>query len=102
MGDVGGLDVLKDWMRKRTQAFGQRAREFGLPAPKGILLLGVQGCGKSLSAKAVASQWRLPLLRLGVGENFGGVGGQSEGKKRRPVPMGEWIAPTIPWPEGAG
>jgi ATP-dependent 26S proteasome regulatory subunit len=97
MGDVGGLDVLKEWMRKRTQAFGQRARDFGLPAPKGILLLGVQGCGKSLSAKAVASQWRLPLLRLDVGKIFGGIVGQSEENMRRAIRMAESIAPTILW-----
>lgn len=97
MGDVGGLDVLKDWMRKRDQAFGQRARDFGLPAPRGILLLGVQGCGKSLSCKAVASQWRLPLLRLDVGKIFGGIVGQSEENMRRAIRMAESIAPTILW-----
>jgi ATP-dependent 26S proteasome regulatory subunit len=97
MSDVGGLDELKGWMAKRTQAFGQRAREFGLPAPKGILLLGVQGCGKSLCAKAVASQWRLPLLRLDVGRVFGGIVGQSEENMRRAIRMSESIAPTILW-----
>lgn len=97
MKDVGGLDYLKDWMRKRTDAFGQRARDFGLPAPRGLLLLGVQGCGKSLSAKAVASQWRLPLLRLDVGRIFGGIVGQSEENMRRAIRMAESIAPTILW-----
>jgi ATP-dependent 26S proteasome regulatory subunit len=97
MSDVGGLDVLKDWMRKRTQAFGQRARDFGLPAPKGILLLGVQGCGKSLACKAVASQWELPLLRLDVGRVFGGIVGQSEDNMRRAIRTAESIAPTVLW-----
>lgn len=97
MGDVGGLDELKDWMRKRTQAFGQKARDFGLPSPRGILLLGVQGCGKSLSAKAVASAWKLPLLRLDVGRIFGGIVGQSEDNMRRAIRMAESIAPTILW-----
>ena len=97
MGDVGGLDQLKDWMRKRNQAFGQRARDFGLPSPRGILLLGVQGCGKSLSAKAVASQWKLPLLRLDVGRIFGGIVGQSEDNMRKAIRMSESIAPTILW-----
>ncbi len=97
MADVGGLDVLKEWMSKRTQAFGQKARDFGLPAPKGILLLGVQGCGKSLCAKAVASQWKLPLLRLDVGRIFGGIVGQSEDNMRRAIRMSESIAPTILW-----
>jgi len=97
MADVGGLDILKDWVRKRTQAFGQRARDFGLPAPRGILLLGVQGCGKSLSCKAVAANWRLPLLRLDVGKIFGGIVGQSEENMRRAIRMSESIAPTILW-----
>src|SRR5205814_9258880 len=97
IGDVGGLDVLKDWMRKRNGAFGQKARDFGLPAPKGILLLGVQGCGKSLCCKAVASQWRLPLLRMDVGKVFGGIVGQSEENMRRAIRMAESVAPTVLW-----
>ena len=97
MNDVGGLDELKEWMRKRTQASGQKAREFGLPAPKGILLLGVQGCGKSLMAKAVASQWKLPLLRLDVGKIFGGIVGSSEENMRRAIRTAESVAPAILW-----
>jgi ATP-dependent 26S proteasome regulatory subunit len=97
MGDVGGLDVLKDWMRKRGNSFSQRAREFGLPAPKGVLLLGVQGGGKSLAAKAVASQWRLPLLRLDMGRVFGSLVGQSEENMRRAIRMAESIAPCVLW-----
>jgi ATP-dependent 26S proteasome regulatory subunit len=96
-GDVGGMDLLKDWMRKRTQAFSQKARDFGLPAPKGILLLGVQGCGKSLCCKAVASQWRLPLLRMDVGKVFGGIVGQSEENMRRAIRMAESVAPAVLW-----
>jgi ATP-dependent 26S proteasome regulatory subunit len=95
--DVGGMDILKDWMRKRTAAFGQKAREFGLPAPKGILLLGVQGCGKSLCCKAVASQWKLPLLRLDVGKIFSGIVGSSEENMRRAIRTAESIAPCVLW-----
>lgn len=95
--DVGGLDVLKDWMRKRTQASGQKAREFGLPAPKGVLLLGVQGCGKSLSCKAIAAQWKLPLLRMDVGKVFAGLVGASEENMRRAIKMAESVAPAILW-----
>jgi ATP-dependent 26S proteasome regulatory subunit len=95
--DVGGMDILKDWMRKRNAAFGQRAREFGLPAPKGILLLGVQGCGKSLCCKAVASLWKLPLLRLDVGKIFSGIVGSSEENMRRAIRMAESIAPCVLW-----
>ena len=68
---VGGLAVLKDWLNKRAAAFTDEARAFGLPAPKGILMLGVQGCGKSLCAKAVSTQWQLPLLRFDMGRMFG-------------------------------
>jgi ATP-dependent 26S proteasome regulatory subunit len=95
--DVGGMDILKDWLRKRTSAFGQKARDFGLPAPKGILLLGVQGCGKSLCCKAVASQWKLPLLRLDVGKIFSGIVGSSEENMRRAIRMAESIAPCVLW-----
>jgi ATP-dependent 26S proteasome regulatory subunit len=96
-GDVGGMDILKDWMRKRSAAFGQKARDFGLPAPKGILLLGVQGCGKSLACKAVASLWKLPLLRLDVGKIFSGIVGSSEENMRRAIRMAESIAPCVLW-----
>ena len=95
--DVGGLDLLKDWMDKRTVAFSEKAREFGLPSPKGILLLGVQGCGKSLSAKAIASLWRLPLLRMDVGKIFGGIVGQSEENIRKAIRVAESTAPNVVW-----
>ncbi len=95
--DVGGLDLLKDWMQKRTVAFTERAREFGLPAPRGVLLLGVQGCGKSLSAKAIGSLWRLPLLRLDIGRIFGGIVGQSEENMRKAIRVAESVAPCILW-----
>src|SRR5436190_345490 len=71
--NVGGLAVLKDWLQKRAVAFTDEARAFGLPAPKGILMLGVQGCGKSLCAKAVSCLWQLPLLRFDMGRMFGSL-----------------------------
>jgi ATP-dependent 26S proteasome regulatory subunit len=95
--DVGGLDLLKDWMDKRTVAFTDKAREFGLPAPKGILMLGVQGCGKSLSSKAIASLWKLPLLRMDVGKIFGGIVGQSEENIRKAIRVAESTAPNVVW-----
>ena len=94
---VGGLDLLKDWMEKRTVAFTEKARDYGLPAPKGILMLGVQGCGKSLSAKAIASLWKLPLLRMDVGKIFGGIVGQSEENIRKAIRVAESTAPNVVW-----
>ncbi len=95
--EIGGLDALKSWLRKRGNAFSERAREFGLPEPKGVLLIGVQGCGKSLSAKAVSGFWHLPLLRLDVGSVFAGVVGSSEQNMRRAIGLAESIAPCILW-----
>jgi ATP-dependent 26S proteasome regulatory subunit len=97
LNDVGGLDLLKDWLDKRTNSFTDKARAFGIPAPKGILLLGVQGCGKSLCAKAVAAQWDLPLLRLDVGRIFGSLVGQSEENIRKAISVAESVAPCILW-----
>jgi len=94
---VGGLGLLKDWLNKRSVAFGAEARAFGLPAPKGIFLLGVQGCGKSLCAKAVARLWQLPLLRFDMGRMFGSYVGSSEENVRRAIAVAESVAPVILW-----
>ena len=94
---VGGLAMLKDWLHKRSVAFTDEARAFGLPAPKGILLLGVQGCGKSLCAKAVSSLWQLPLLRFDMGRMFGSLVGSSEDNVRRAIAVAESVAPAILW-----
>jgi SpoVK/Ycf46/Vps4 family AAA+-type ATPase len=95
--NVGGLDLLKEWMDKRTTSFTDRARAFGLPEPKGILLIGVQGCGKSLSAKAIGSLWHLPLLRLDIGKVFAGLVGASEENMRKALRVAESVAPCILW-----
>lgn len=95
--NVGGLAVLKDWLGKRAMAFSDEARSFGLPAPKGILMLGVQGCGKSLCAKAVSTQWQLPLLRFDMGRMFGSLVGSSEENVRRAIAVAESVAPAILW-----
>jgi ATP-dependent 26S proteasome regulatory subunit len=94
---VGGLAVLKEWLQKRAIAFTDEARAFGLPAPKGILMLGVQGCGKSLCAKAVSCLWQLPLLRFDMGRMFGSLVGSSEENVRRAIAVAESVAPTILW-----
>lgn len=94
---VAGLDNLKDWLRKRGMAFSEKAVDFGLPAPKGVLLLGVQGCGKSLCAKAASSLWELPLLRLDIGRMFGSLVGSSEENMRRAIQTAESVAPAILW-----
>ncbi|MEZ4664072.1 MAG: AAA family ATPase, partial [Caldilineaceae bacterium] len=94
---VGGLATLKEWLRKRVRAFSDEARKFGLPEPKGILLVGVQGCGKSLVAKSVANSWRLPLLRLDVGRLFASLVGSSEENLRSAIKVAESIAPVVLW-----
>ncbi len=94
---VGGLSVLKEWLNKRVVAFTAEAQAFGLPPPKGILLLGVQGCGKSLCAKAVSRLWQLPLLRFDMGRMFGSLVGSSEENVRRAIAVAESIAPAILW-----
>jgi len=94
---VGGLKTLKEWLRKRVRAFSDEARRFGLPEPKGILLVGVQGCGKSLVAKSVANSWQLPLLRLDVGRLFASLVGSSEENLRNAIRIAESIAPVVLW-----
>lgn len=97
MTDVGGLDQLKEWLDRRGRAFGAGARDFGLDSPKGVLLLGVQGCGKSLLAKAVAATWQFPLLRFDLGKVFGGIVGQSEGNIRTALQVAQALAPCVLW-----
>jgi SpoVK/Ycf46/Vps4 family AAA+-type ATPase len=94
---VGGLDLLKAWLKRRTRAFDPSAREYGLPSPKGLLLLGVQGCGKSLAAKAVSGSWGFPLLRLDLSRIFGHLMGSSEENMRRALEMAAAVSPAVLW-----
>ncbi len=95
--DVGGLGVLKGWLRTRDLAFTQKARDYGLPAPKGIALIGIPGTGKSLTAKMIGGLWRMPLIRLDVGALFGSLVGESEERTRRALHLAETIAPCVLW-----
>ncbi|WP_228016691.1 AAA family ATPase [Synechocystis sp. LEGE 06083] len=95
--NVGGLDNLKQWVRMRQEAFTEEARKYGIPNPKGVLLVGIQGTGKSLSAKTIAHEWRLPLLRLDAGRLFGGIVGESESRVRQMIQLAEAMAPCVLW-----
>jgi SpoVK/Ycf46/Vps4 family AAA+-type ATPase len=97
IADIGGLDNLKEWLKKRDKAFSERAKEYGLPNPKGILIIGVQGTGKSLTAKATSALWRLPLLRMDIGKVFGSLVGESEERIRKALLLAETISPCILW-----
>lgn len=97
MDDVGGLDTLKDWLKKRGKAFGLGAVDFGLDTPRGILLLGIPGTGKSLSAKAIANTWKFPLLRLDIGKVYAGIVGASEENIRSALSLAEAISPCVLW-----
>lgn len=96
-GHVGGMKNLKQWFQKRSIAFTDRAAKFGLPPPRGVLLLGVQGCGKSLCAKAAAALWKQPLLRFDIGRLFSSLIGSSEENIRRAIQTAESVAPAILW-----
>lgn len=94
---VGGLDVLKGWLIARRAAFGPKARAYGLPAPKGCLLVGVPGCGKSLTAKAIATAWGMPLLRLDMGALQSKWVGESQANIRKALRVAETVAPCVLW-----
>ena len=95
--NVGGLDNLKEWIHKRGQAYSDDARNFGLNIPRGVLLLGIPGCGKSLTAKAIANEWKFPLLRFDLGKVFGGIVGESERNIRYALDVAKTISPCVLW-----
>lgn len=95
--DVGGMENLKEWLKKKQLAYDKEARDWGLKEPKGLLLLGVPGCGKSLIAKSIASSWNMPLLRLDVGKVFQGIVGSSEDNIRKAIATAEAVAPCVLW-----
>ena len=95
--DIGGLDNLKKWLLKRNNSWSERAKKYCIPAPKGVLVTGIPGCGKSLTAKAMSSIWQLPLLRLDIGKIFSGIVGSSEENMRKAIATVEAVSPAILW-----
>lgn len=95
--DIGGLENLKSWLNKRNNSWSESAKKYCLPAPKGVLITGVPGCGKSLTAKAMSAAWQLPLLKLDFGKIFSGIVGSSEENMRKAIKTAEAVAPSILW-----
>lgn len=95
--DIGGLESLKKWLEIRSQAFSKKAREFGLPMPKGILLVGLPGCGKSLTAKAASNILNVPLIRFDISRVFGGIVGQSEQQMRGVMQTIDRVGQCVVW-----
>ena len=97
ISDIGGLENLKNWLNKRNNSWSESAKRYCLPAPKGVLITGVPGCGKSLTAKAMSAAWQLPLLKLDFGKIFSGIVGSSEENMRKAIKTAEAVAPSILW-----
>src|SRR5947207_7033365 len=95
--ELGGFEHLKAWLERTRVGFSSEARALGLPAPRGVLIVGVQGCGKSLAAKAIASAWKQPLLRLDAARLYDKFVGESEKNLRKAVDFAEAIAPSVLW-----
>ena len=92
------MENLKRWLKKRNNSWSDKAQKsYNLPTPKGILITGVPGCGKSLTAKAMSAMWKLPLLRLDIGKIFSGIVGSSEQNMRNAIKTAEAVAPSILW-----
>ncbi|UUX50281.1 AAA family ATPase [Nisaea acidiphila] len=97
MEDVGGLDNLKEWLRKRALASSEKGREFGITPPKGALLTGIPGCGKSLAAKCTATSWGIPLIKLDMGRVYASLVGASEQHIRHAISICEAVSPCVLW-----
>ncbi|HEX3036809.1 MAG TPA: AAA family ATPase [Thermodesulfobacteriota bacterium] len=97
LDNIGGLENLKEWLQTRALAFSPQAKGFGLDMPKGVLLMGISGCGKSLCAKAVATAWDLPLLRLDLNQIYSGAFGSPEEAFRKTIKTVEATAPCVLW-----
>lgn len=99
IGDIGGLENLKEWLRRKAKIFANldRAIKFGVDVPKGIMIIGMPGCGKSLTAKATADLFKIPLVRLDVGRLLGKYVGESEENMRKALSLSEAISPCVLW-----
>lgn len=97
LASVGGLENLKGWLTARKSAYTRKAREYGLPAPRGVMLVGVPGCGKSLTAKAIATAWGVPLLKVDLGGLKSKYVGESEGNLRKAFRVIEAIGRCVVW-----
>ncbi len=95
--DIGGMGNLKSWLEKRKNAFSEAARKIGVTYPKGILLMGISGCGKSFFIKSVASFWRIPLFKIDMARIYGGSLGGAEDAFRRAVKLAEELSPCVLW-----
>ena len=94
---LGGFANLRQWLNRARTGFGEQAKSFGLTPPKGILIVGIQGCGKSLAAKTIAQQWQMPLLKLDTGKLYDKYIGGSEKNFRQAVSLAEKLAPAVLW-----
>ncbi len=97
MSSVGGLDNLKGWLEQRRGSWEDRARQFGLDPPKGVIILGVQGCGKSLCARAVAGEWQLPLVKFDTAAVYDKFIGETEKRIQKVFKVAEGLAPCVLW-----
>ncbi len=97
MSAIGGLENLKTWLRQRRGAWEPAAREFGLEPPRGVIILGVQGCGKSLCARAIAGEWKLPLLKFQTAAVFDKYIGETEKRVQKLFQVAEQLAPAVLW-----
>jgi SpoVK/Ycf46/Vps4 family AAA+-type ATPase len=97
LGQLGGLDQLKHWVRQRSKLFTHQARALNMPRPRGVLLMGMSGCGKSLAIKVIATEWKLPLFRLDMNLVFAGIHGSAEWVFHRALEAAESVAPAVLW-----
>jgi len=95
MNDVGGLDKLKTWLELRKKSFSKEAKAYGITTPRGILLVGIPGCGKSFVAKAISSAWKIPMVKLDLGKIYGSLVGESEGNMREALEVAEAVSPCV-------